>query len=412
MADVVIVGAGLTGLACARALRTRGLEPLVVEASDGVGGRVRTDAHRGFRLDRGFQVLLTAYPHTARLVDYDALDLQAFYPGALVFREGRLRRVGDPLRAPLGALAALREGVARPADLPAFARLVARFRGPSLRELFSRPDAPTIDVLRGLGLPDRLVDGFFRPFLAGIFLERELATSSRMLDFVLRMFARGPIVVPADGMGAIPAQIASELPPGCVRLHAPVAGVEPGAVVLEGGERVAARAVVVATDGRVAAGLVPALPTPRTCAQTCLYFTAPEPPVREPILVLDGEGAGPVNNLAVMSEVAPSYAPAGRALIAASVVGDPPESDAALAVRAQAQLRGWFGATVESWELLRVYRVRDALPDQSPPNLDPPARPLRFGDALWVAGDHRENGSIEGAILCGERAAGEVVAAL
>jgi phytoene dehydrogenase-like protein len=384
----------------------------VLEASDGVGGRVRTDLHAGFRLDRGFQVLLTAYPHTARLVDYAALDPQRFYPGALVYRDGRLRRLGDPRRAPLGALAALRDGVASPADLPAFLRLVSRFQGPTLREIFARPDAPAIDVLRAAGLPDRLVDGFFRPFLGGIFLERELLTSSRMLDFVLRMFARGPIVVPADGMGAIPAQIAEGLRPGALRLHAPVARVEDAAVVLEGGERIAARAVVVATDGPAAARLVPALPTPRTCAQTCLYFTAPEPPVREPILVLDGEGRGPVNNLAVMSEVAPSYAPPGRALIAASVVGDPPEDDAALAARVRAQVRDWFGVPVDGWEQLRTYRVRDALPDQAPPALDPAARPLRFGEALWMAGDHRENGSIEGAILCGERAAKEVAAAL
>jgi len=412
MADVVVVGAGLAGLACARALRGRGHEPLVLEASDGVGGRVRTDRQDGFRLDRGFQVLLTAYPHTARLVDYERLDLQRFYPGALVFRGGRLRRVGDPLRAPLGALAALRDGIATPADVPPFLRLVARFRGPTLREIFARPDAPTIEVLRGLGLPDRLVDGFLRPFLGGIFLERELATSSRMLDFVLRMFAGGPIAVPAEGMGAIPAEIASGLPQESVRLRAPVARVQEGAVVLEDGERIEASAVVVATDGPEAARLVPGVPALRTCAQTCLYFAAPEPPVREPILVLDGEGRGPVNNLAVMSEVAPSYAPAGRALIAASVVGDPAEDDGALAARARVQLRDWFGATVEGWEHLRTYRVRHALPDQSPPNLDPSARPLRFGERLWVAGDHRENGSIEGAILCGERAAGEVAQAL
>lgn len=410
-ADVIVVGAGLAGLACARRLAERGLRALVLEASDGVGGRVRTDEHEGFRLDRGFQVLLAAYPRTARLLDYEALDLRPFYPGALVARDGGLHRVADPRRRPLGALRALGGPVAHASDALPLARLLWRVLRPSLHELFARPERPAIEVLRELGFPARLIDGFFRPFLGGIFLERELATSSRQLDFVVRMFATGAIAVPAAGMGAIPAQLAAGLPADALRLGAEVAEVGSGGVHLASGETLGANAVVLATDATEAARLAPALaPEPAWCSQTCLYFAAPKPPVAEPILVLDGEARGPVNNLAVMSEVADTYAPPGQALVAASVVGDPELDDEALAEAARGQLTGWFGPEVAGWRPLRTYRVRRALPSQR--SLEPPARPVALGEGLYVCGDHRENGSIEGAILGGERAARVVAESL
>ena len=84
MTDVAIVGAGLAGLTCAQDLTRAGLQCTVVEATDGVGGRVRTDAVDGFLLDRGFQILLSAYPQVKQRLDTAALDIGDFEPGALV----------------------------------------------------------------------------------------------------------------------------------------------------------------------------------------------------------------------------------------------------------------------------------------------------------------------------------------
>jgi phytoene dehydrogenase-like protein len=412
-ADVIVVGAGLAGLACAVRLRERGLDVVVLEAADGAGGRVRTDLEQGFLLDRGFQVLLAAYPHTARLLDLDALRPRAFLPGALVFAEGRLHKVADPLRRPADGLRALGGGVAGLRDLPALLRLARRLRAGSLRELWSRPERTAEAALREAGISDRLLERFFRPFLGGIFLERELRTSSRMLDFVLRMFARGPAVVPEAGMGAIPAQLAARLPEGAVRLGAAVTELDGEAAVLGArDERVTGRAVVVATDGWRAAELLPELESPAACAQTTLYWAADRPPVAEPILVLDGEGRGPVNNAAVMSEVAPTYAPPGQALVAASLVGSVDPVDGVVIEGVRAHLERWFGPDVATWRLLRSYRIHRALPGQAPPALDPPARPVQLGPRRFVCGDHRENGSIEGAIASGERAAAAAARAL
>jgi phytoene dehydrogenase-like protein len=408
MTDAIVVGAGLAGLTCARRLHDGGSSVLVLEASDGIGGRVRTDRVDGFLLDHGFQVLLAAYPEAQRSLDYAALELGEVYPGALIRTGGRFLRVADPFRRPLDAIPALFSGVARLRDYPRLARLRGRARTDTLESLFARRETTALDVLRRLELSAELVERFFRPFLGGVFLDRELETSSRMLDFVVRMFSFGPAVLPAEGMGAIPAQLAAGLPGNSIRTGERVEAVEPGAAVLATGERLEARAVVVATDGTEAARLA-GVPAPAWRAVTCLYFDAEAPPVDRPILVLDGDGEGPVNNLCVPSQIAPSYAPAGRSLVSASVLGDPPQSDEELEAAVRAQLGGWFGPAVRDWRHLRTYRISHALPAKTPPSLEPADRAVRLRPGLSVCGDHRETASIQGAMASGRRAAQAVL---
>jgi phytoene dehydrogenase-like protein len=224
------------------------------------------------------------------------------------------------------------------------------------------------------------------------------------------MLAGGPAAVPALGMQAIPDQIAGRLPAGSVRLGVRVVRVGDREVGVEGGESVRTRAVVVATDGPEAAKLLGGeVPDPGSNGAVTLYYAADRPPVPEPILLLDGEGDGPVNHAAVVSNASPAYAPPGRALIAASVVGVPPDDDAELDRKARAQLAGWFGPDVLRWRLLRAYRIPHALPDQTAGKLDPWQRPVRLRPGLYVCGDHRDNGSIDGAMTSGFRAAQAVM---
>jgi phytoene dehydrogenase-like protein len=401
---VVVVGAGLAGLACALHLSEAGLPVQLLEASDGVGGRVRTDMVGGFRLDRGFQVLLTAYPETRRVLDYAALDLRPFLPGALVRREGRFHELSDPWRRPARLLSTLLSDVGTLTDRLRMARYRARVRAGGLSALFERPEATALERLRGEGFSEPMIDAFFRPFFGGVLLDRGLSASSRMLDFVFRMMAEGDVALPAEGMGAIPKQMADRLPEGTVRLGARVASVSPREVRLDSGETVAARAVVVATEGPEAARLTGQLPAPGSRSVTALYFAAERAPIGEPILILDGDGGGPVNNLCVPSQVAPSYAPVGAALVSASVLEEPENPDT-LEPAVRAQLTGWFGEQVARWRLLRTYRIPHAQPDQTPPALEPAERPVELGDRLFVCGDHRDTASLHGALVSGRRAA-------
>jgi phytoene dehydrogenase-like protein len=409
--DVVVVGAGLSGLACALHLSEAGVPARLLEASDGVGGRVRTDLVAGFRLDRGFQVLLTAYPETRRILDYAALDLRPFLAGALVRRAGRFHELSDPWRRPARAVSTLFSGVGTLGDRLRIARYRARVGADSPEALFQRPETTALERLRDQGFSEAMIDAFFRPLFGGVLLDGALGSSSRMLDFVFRMMAEGDVALPAAGMGAIPEQIARRLPEGTVRLRTRVASVTSREVRLASGEAIAARAVVVATEGPEAARLTGQVPVPSSRPVTALYFAAERAPVAEPILILDGDGRGPVNNLCLPSQVAPSYAPPGSALVSASVL-EGPDDPVALEGEVRGQLTEWFGTVVDSWRLLRTYRIDHAQPDQTPPALDPVERPVELAGGLFVCGDHRDTASLHGALLSGRRAAEAVTRSL
>ena len=393
-----MVGAGLAGLACARRLHAAGVDVLVVEASDAVGGRVRTDVVEGMQLDRGFQVHNTGYPEAERVLDHDALDLQRFSAGALVRVGDRLHRVGDPRRTPTWAPATALAPIGSLKDKALIAALAAQAGLPSPDALLSRRETTTREALRARGLSDVVVDRFFRPFLSGVFLEDELVTSSRFFDLVWRSFVRGSRCVPARGMRAIPEQLAGGLE---VRLTAPAEQVRPGQVVVAG-ERLSPRAVVVAAAAPDAGRLLPGLDVPAQRSVTTHYHLAPERPVAPPAIVLDGEASGPVANTVVLTNAAPSYAP-GRHLVSSSVVAGPADEPSV-----RAHLARLYGVDTAQWQHVAVYDVQAALPSQAPP-MGRFCKTVRLEQGLYVCGDHRDSASIQGALVSGRRAANAVL---
>jgi phytoene dehydrogenase-like protein len=403
--DVVIVGGGLAGLACARHLQQHGSSFQIIEASDGLGGRVRTDRVAGFLLDRGFQVLQTAYPEAQRVLDYAKLDLHTFFPGAVIHIDDQSYRVADPLRMPLAAFESLFSPIGTLSDKIRLLALRQRLRRQSIDSIFKSEERTTFDALQHEGLSPTIVSTLLRPFLRGIFLEKGLKTSSRMFEFVFKMFADGHGALPANGMGAIPDQLASTLPSESIRLNTRVVSVSPNSVTLEYGEQLKPRAVVVATEGPEACRLIPELDPVVSCSTTCMYFVADYDPLGSPILALNGDGSGVINNVCVPSSVAPSYAPAGSSLISVSILGIPDEDNKRLETTVRSQLKSWFGPEVDSWRIFRTYRIRHALPSQAFPALDKPQRPVRLQQGLYVCGDHRDTASIQGALVSGRRTA-------
>jgi phytoene dehydrogenase-like protein len=406
---IYVIGAGLAGLSCAHHLLRQGVNPIVLEAGDGVGGRVRTDVVDGFLLDRGFQVLFTAYPEAEALLDYRALELHPFATGALLRVEGRFIRIADPFRQPLHTPTAMLSRVGSAADKLRLARLRRRAIHEDLETLFARTESPTSGALTWYGFSDTMVERLFRPFFSGVLLDPKLDTSSRMFEFVLRMLALGHSALPSHGMAAIPEQLAAGLPQG-VHLRRAATRVEPGRLTLSGGERLRPRAVVVATDGPSASWLLGAdvLAVPGSRPATCLYFATDHAPIEEPLLVLNGEDTGPVSHCCVLNHVSPTYAPPGRNLVSVSVLGEagPDEELERVVV---GQLADWFGSGVLGWDLLATYRIEHAQPAQPVGVLDPPERPVRLEPGLYVCGDHRDNASINGALASGRRAAAALV---
>lgn len=457
--ETLIIGGGLAGLTCGRVLADAGREFRILEATDRVGGRVRSDVVDGFTLDHGFQVLLTAYPACKQFLDYDALRLCRFEPGALVRQKGQFRLLGDPWRRPTAAIASAMNPVGSLVDKLRIANLRRASNRGSLQDLYERSASPTLERLRADGFSERIIDQFFRPFLGGVFLDESLSVSSRMLEFVFRMFAGGDIAIPADGMGAIPRQLAERLPRGSIQYQTTVQSVEPLSesersafgdepsgharhrVVLSDGTAVMCRHLVIATPAGAAARLLgmESMATP-WFGTTNLYYAAEQSPDSNRLLMLRGDESGPIQSAVVMSDVAPSYAPPGKALVSVSVAGDqePPDGldDEALDCRVRSQLKDWFGDEAMRWRLLRVFRVPYSLPKMSlntvvkspawedwrranledgnvslpetssgeaPSADDRGAGQSRAG--VWIAGDHCQTPSIQGAMDSGRIAA-------
>jgi phytoene dehydrogenase-like protein len=407
--DVAVVGGGLAGLSAARTLQAAGRSVVVLEVSDGVGGRVRTDVVDGFRLDRGFQVLLTAYPEVARQLDLAALNPCAFEPGSMVWLGRRRYTIGDPTRRPGMLVASALAPIGSVTDKVRLAGLLHRLRTADPVALLHREDVSTFTALRDIGFSARMIDRFFRPLLGGIQLDVNLTASRRMADIILRCLAVGDSVVPARGMQEIPNQLAAGLAAGTVHFGTKVGAVRPGEVQLQDGRAVSAGSVVVATEGPAAAALLREqhIAEPASRQVACVWFAAPAAPVAEKLIMLDGTLTGPALNVAVMSNVSPEYAPAGQALIAAACTNV--ADTAGLAGRVQAQLRGWFGAQVSDWRALRVDMITHAQPDSLPP-LRPRQR-VALGEGLYVCGDHRDTPSIQGALFSGRRTAEAVLSA-
>ncbi len=409
--EVLIIGAGLAGLTCARHLHRHGIDCRVLEAAEAVGGRVRTDRVDGFLLDRGFQVMLTAYPALRRALDYDALRLGTFYAGALVRTGGAFHRVADPFQHPVAGLRTLAAPVGTVADKLRMARLRTSVRRASLSDLFARDEFTTIEALRyRWNFSDQMIDRFFRPFFGGILLDRQLRPSSHLFHFFFRMFSEGRAALPAEGMAALPAQIAADLPASMIRLNARAGTLDGRTVLLADGEPVeAARAVVVATEAPEANRLVGGVQPTMARRSTTLYYAAPEPPTDDPILMLNGTGRGPAGSVAVLSNAAPSYAPPGQALVSVSLPGDPSDSDTELERAVRRQLADWYGPQAQRWQHLRTDRVRYALPDQTPPYFSM-QKAVKLRDGLYVCGDHRRTASLNGAAASGRLAAEAVLA--
>ncbi len=410
-ADVLIVGAGITGLTAALHLHRQDFSVRILEAAERVGGRIKTDHLDGYLLDRGFQVLLTQYPETQQWLDYDALNLKPFAPGAMVLNERGKHEIMDPGRVPTAAFKTLAASVGSLADKLRMLWLKNRLKAMSLEDIFAQPEISTLAAIQEYGFSERMLRNFFQPFMAGIFLENGLITSRREFDFVFKMFSEGDTAVPALGMEEIPRQLATQLPADAVLFHKPVRSVSEQTVTTNTGETFTAPAILIATEptsfvSRYFPGGKKDLKYNST---TQVYLTTDTPPFTKPVIALNANNRRLVNNFTVMNQVAPAYAPAGKYLLSAAIVGNTKHSDEELPLLVREEMSRWFGEQTNHWQPLKTYRINYALPHQEKVSHTLAADEGKLRDGLYAAGDYQLNGSINAAMRAGRQVA-EVIA--
>lgn len=427
-ADVVVVGAGVAGLSAAHRLISAGVTTAVLEAAPYPGGRMATDKVDGFRLDRVGQLLSTAYPELRLTPGLDALVLRPFAPGVLLHGDGRRYRVGPPAntRGARGALNVARALASAPrtpslprgrsggplgtaVDQARLGAALGRFAGLPVERLMARPESAAGPALAARGLPARTVDGFLRPLLAALLCDPELTTSSRCADLALRSFAAGRLCLPEGGAETLPELLAGALPAGTVRTGVRVTSVATNSVTTAEHGEFRCRAVLVATDARAAAELLPGLRVPQFHPVTVVHHTMDlaEAPETGASLLLDADRSGPVAHTAVVSDVDPSRAPAGRALVTSTVLGTPPSDPRATDSAVRAHLARLYGTSTARWETLAVHHTAEAVPSMRPPH--DLRRPVRLLAGLYVCGDHRDTSTVQGALHSGHRASAAIV---
>lgn len=415
---VIIIGAGLSGLAAATHLTSNNIPFLLLEASDSVGGRVKTDVVDGFLLDRGFQIFITAYPEAQKLLDYQSLDLQKFYSGALIYHDGQFHTVADPLRHFWDSLKSLTNPIGSLLDKLLIASTIIRVLSKSDEAILLSDELTTIELLRNLGFSDSIIGRFFRPFFGGIFFDKDLQTTSRLFDFIFKCLALGNNTLPAKGIGAIPQQLAAKLPSHSFRFNSKAVGIDSNGsdspvVRLQSGEILKSElGVIVAVEQpevnkllKMSKWIEPVKNKPSR-STTCLYFSADRAhiPAKEPVLFLNGSGKGIVNNMFFATNVAPSYGPPDKALVSVSLIGSfDGFTDEDLTAKVVPEISGWFkDSDVKSWKHLRTYRIGFAQPNQCPPtNLmkDP-----RVGPGVYLCGDYLTSATFDGALVSGRKA--------
>ncbi|WP_339900880.1 NAD(P)/FAD-dependent oxidoreductase [uncultured Cyclobacterium sp.] len=404
--SVYIIGAGISGLVAAIELEKAGYFPVILEASDGIGGRVKTVEAYGYLLDQGFQVLLTSYPELSRYLDLDKLNLKKFKPGAIIFEGGEDSfAVHDPIRNPLKLFSMAFSKVGTVWDKYKMYSLTKALKEKSIEEIFDSPQQSTIAYLEGYGFSKRIIHNFFKPFFKGIFLEENLSTSSAMFEFVFKMFGEGYAAVPEKGMGEISRQLYAQLEHTQVRFQTKVTSIEKNTIHLESGNQLTADQIIIATAPNEIIGKE----ILKYHKVTNLYFTLQQSFICKPMIGLVPDEEYLINNLVFMTDVSKRYSSDGRALLSVSITKDIRGVES-LENQVSKELEALTGINANHFEHIKTFSIDNALPVLSEVKNTLPLQHVKLYDNVYLAGDHLLNGSINAAMTSGRLAAKTLMA--
>ena len=402
MSNPIIIGAGISGLVAAIELEKAGFTPLILEATDCIGGRLKSDLESELPLDHGFQVLLTEYPEAQKYLDFDSLDLIPFKPGSIIFQNSKQQKIGDPRRDTSFLWSTLTSGIGTFNDKFRILKLSNKLKKKSIEDIFLTPEISTLDYLRGFGFSNMIIENFFQPFFAGIFLEEELETSSRMFEFVYKMFGTGYATIPRNGVQAIPKQLANQLSKSTFRFNALVTQIENKTVHLENGEKLVADQIIIATD---ATSILPTDKKTNVKWKSCynIYLETENSVFNQPIIGLLPNKKLLVNNFHFMSDIFGG----NKEILSVTVVKSHTLSESEMVQKVKNELDQY--CNIKTKALIKLFHIKKALPDLSQLKYEPHIEDLIISDIVYCCGDHLANGSLNAAMASGRLVAEQII---
>lgn len=406
--QIAIIGAGISGLIAAISLEKNGYSPTIYEKTNRIGGRVKTDIVDGYQLDHGFQVLLDAYPMAKNYLDYKALELQKFLPGAQLFHNQKSTVLGDPLRSLSFLIPTLFSKVGSLSDKWIILKLNMALKKKSLEDIFKEKEGSTYDYLKSLGFSAEIIEQFFKPFFSGIFLEPELKTSSRMFQFIYKMFGTGYAVLPKAGIGAIPEQLRQQLKHTNFEFNAGVERCYDTGLVLSNGRSISPDYTIITTD---ASSLVPNLRKQQLAwhSSDTLYYTTKSRIIDKPLIGLITDRKALINNIFYHTTMK-TVSQGKQELLSVTVVKKHQLTEYQLIQKVKEDLETFCGITTERY--LKHYSIKMALPQLTDIQYSLMPSETRLTERIFLAGDYLLNGSLNAAMLSGEMAAKGVLEAI
>jgi protoporphyrinogen oxidase len=399
--NIYIIGAGISGLIAALELEKHGYHPTIIEASDSVGGRVKTDVIEGYQLDYGFQVLLTSYPAAQKYLNYEELELQKFLPGAVIFENKSTAILGDGFRSFDLLFSTLTTNKVTFRDKLKILRLNRILKSKRLEDIFSEEETTTLQYLKNFGFSQKAIRNFFTPFLSGIFLETTLTTSSRMFEFVYKMFGTGYAALPKAGIGAIPNQLKSKLKSTTFLFNTKVASVEKDSIKLSNGDVLESNMTIIATDS---SSLLSNRKSTKQEWKSCqtLYFETEKRTITKPLIGLIANEFSLINNIFFTTSIANSST-SKKELLSVTIVRDHNLHETLLVKEVIKELKEICG--IDVIKFLKMYDIPKALPKLESLKYAPTKETIEVNDSIILAGDQLCNGSLNAAMLSGELAA-------
>jgi protoporphyrinogen oxidase len=405
---IYIIGAGVSGLIAGKVLEDHGFHPIIIEATDRVGGRVKTDIVENYQLDRGFQVLLTAYPAAQKYLNFDALNLQYFLPGAAIFNNGSQKILGDPLRNISLLIPTLLSGIGSIADKLKILKLNILLKNTSLAKVFAKPETSTLTYLQDFGFSEGIIVKFFKPFFSGIFLEDKLETSSRMFEFVYKMFGEGFATLPKAGIEAIPKQLKNNLKQTNFLFNTKVSSVEDNLIVLCDGTKFISHYTIIATEASALLHHNQVKSTEWKSCQT-FYFETNTKAIRQPLIGLLRNKEALINNIFYHTSLETDLAGA-KELLSVTVVKKTTMSTEDLKNQVETELKEQCG--ISNVRFLKHYVISKALPKLNNLKYETSPSENQLTSSVFLAGDVQLNSSLNAAMIAGENAAKGVANAI